>query len=80
MKSVYTGKNLGVGSFCIVQEIMNVIAIEGLEQSDSKRHTYLALKRPRGDLPSECREKARSDLIKEISLLSTLKHENIVDT
>jgi len=80
MKSVYTGKQLGMGSFCVVQEIVNVIATEGSGHLDPKKHPYLALKRPRDDLTPEYQEKTRVDLMKEISLLSKLKHENIVHT
>ena len=78
---MHTGKNLGMGSFCVVKEIVNVIASEGSgHYLDPKKHTYLALKSPRDDLPPESQKKAREDLKKEIILLSKLKHENIVHT
>ncbi len=69
-RGIYTGRNLGRGSFCVVKEIF--------QSSIHAEPTYLALKQPRSDLNEELQEQVQLDLRNELDILSDLKHKHII--
>lgn len=85
---IRTGCTLGTGSYCVVKELIIEMPNNHADDDVSERDRdmtetttkYLALKQPRKDIDPEREEKARKDLVKEIQILSSLKHDNIVNS
>ncbi len=74
INAIYTGRNLGRGSFCVVKEVMEMRK----DDDTSCPSKYFALKQPRSDLSLGIKKKVYLELENEIEILSRLKHKNII--
>mmetsp|Transcript_10143 Transcript_10143/g.15296 ORF Transcript_10143/g.15296 Transcript_10143/m.15296 type:complete len:332 (-) Transcript_10143:1333-2328(-) len=83
--TIYTGRNLGRGSFCNVKEVIDIGSgssernSPGGEEAKHEAAIYFAVKTVRCDLCPVAKKKARLDLLNETGILSSLQHKNIIE-